>query len=350
MLGVGALRGLKEAKLSKSSGSKVPDSLWEDNLPVVRRYLDQRQSYERLAREVAYILEKKLNSAQLEIAAITNRPKELDSFLEKLSRKAYVDPFTEIEDFAGVRVVYLYATDFPAICTCVEEEFDVVRTVDKLQEKGDDRFGYLAVHFIVKLGKRASGARYDDIKDLVCEVQLRTVLQDAWAIINHHLIYKRERDIPTVLKRKFNSIAGLFEMADEQFDTLRREREKYVANVDESQKDEKVFLSQEVNADTIAAFLKWKYPDMEAFNRTEHRAAIMEDFPQDQISTLADVNRLLTMNEAAIAAYCKEVGKPKWSGVLLAVAIALVDENYRSKGWEEDTRVVLDRLARKRGT
>ena len=248
-----------------------------------------------------------------------------------------------------MRVVYLYATDFPAIRRCIEEEFDVVRTVDKLQEKGHDRFGYLAVHYIVRLGKKSSGARYDDIKDLVCEVQVRTVLQDAWAIINHHLIYKREKDIPTVLKRKFNSIAGLFEMADEQFDTLRREREKYVANVDESQKDEKEFLSQEVNADTVTAFLKWKYPDMEAFNQPAHRAAVMEGFPWDQISTLSDLNRLLKTNASAIATYCEETGTPKWSGSLLAAAIALIDENYRRNGWDDQTRLVLDRLARKRG-
>ncbi len=70
--------------MSKSSGAKEPDSLWRDNLPVVRRFLDDRPSYERLAREVAYILEKRFKSKQLEIAAITSRPKEVDSFLEKL--------------------------------------------------------------------------------------------------------------------------------------------------------------------------------------------------------------------------------------------------------------------------
>jgi ppGpp synthetase/RelA/SpoT-type nucleotidyltranferase len=60
--------------------------------------------------------------------------------------------------------------------------------------------------------------RYDDLKKLVCEIQVRTVLQDAWAIIDHHLSYKQESDVPKILRRKLNSLAGLVETAHDQFD------------------------------------------------------------------------------------------------------------------------------------
>jgi ppGpp synthetase/RelA/SpoT-type nucleotidyltranferase len=58
-----------------------------------------------------------------------------------------------------------------------------LRKVDKLEEQEVDKFGYGALHYLVNLGRKSSGARYDDLKRLVCEIQVRTVLQDAGRLL-----------------------------------------------------------------------------------------------------------------------------------------------------------------------
>src|SRR5690554_6791035 len=229
---------------------KKLDIVWKEKPETVKKFLEQKNDYEQLCAEIAYILKKKLSEAEIEFSSVSYRAKTLKSFLEKIVRKTYDNPFADITDFAGVRVVFLYQNDLTKIEAIIKKEFKIIEKVDKLNDKGIDKFGYGAIHYIVKIGKNSSGARYDDLKNLVCEIQVRTVLQDAWAIIDHHLVYKKESEIPSSLQRKLNSLAGLFETADNQFDILRQEREKYLTDIKESITSNE-FLKNELNLDTF---------------------------------------------------------------------------------------------------
>lgn len=243
------------------------DKQWEQNPQLIRQFLDRRADYEQLCSEVAYVLRSKLKKSSLEIAAITYRAKTLASFLDKIRRKSYSDPTSEITDFAGVRVVCLYSPDTDVVEKIIKEEFELIEEVDKLKEKSAEEFGYSAKHYIVRLGKKMSGARYDDLKNLPCEIQVRTVLQDAWAIIQHHLVYKREADVPETLQRKLNSLSGLLETADDQFDSIRKERITYLKTLERSKDEPSNFLAADLNLDSFSAYAKWKFPklDLEMF-------------------------------------------------------------------------------------
>lgn len=235
------------------------ENIWKSNTEIIRLFLEKRNDYEQLCSEIAYILKKRLSKSNIEYSTINNRAKTLNSFLEKIHRKSYKEPFSEITDFAGVRIVYLYQSDVDKIEDIIKDEFTILERIDKLNEKGTDKFGYGAIHYIVKIGTNSIGARYEDLKNLVCEIQVKTVLQDAWSIIDHHLAYKNESDIPSKLQRKLNSLAGLFETADNQFDIIREEREVYLIKINESLKTEN-FLYNELNLDTFIAYLLWRFP------------------------------------------------------------------------------------------
>ncbi len=241
---------------------------WLTKPDVIRKFLDLLPKYEDLCREIEYILSKRIKQAGIEVSTATYRAKTLNSFLEKLERKSYQDPFDEITDIAGVRVVCLYASDIDLIEKIVSNEFEIVEKVDKLTEKEPDQFGYGAIHYIIRLGKKSSGARYDDLKELLCEVQVRTVLQDAWAIIDHHLVYKNEPAVPQTLRRKLNSLAGLFETADDQFQQIRGQRQTYVDKVRELVNEPKQFFKTKINLDSLREYLQWRFPDqpVEAFD------------------------------------------------------------------------------------
>jgi putative GTP pyrophosphokinase len=282
------------------------DSTWKKNPEIIKDFLEQKNDYEQLCAEIAYILKKKFAAVNIEVSSVSYRAKTLKSFLEKIERKTYENPFEELTDFAGVRVVYLYQNDLPEIESIIKKEFMILEKVDKLNDKGIDKFGYGAVHYIVKLGKNSSGARYDDLKDLVCEIQVRTVLQDAWAIIDHHLVYKRESEIPSSILRKLNSLAGLFETADSQFDAIRKEREHYLAELDKS-KETKDFLKNEFNLDSFNSYLSWKFPKMSAMFFEPQVEIVFKDISKLGFKTLEDLDKIISKYKKSIPSIIRKI-------------------------------------------
>lgn len=248
---------------AESAGSQSgAENLWVEKTELIKDFIDRRADYEKLGAEVAYILNRELTKKSIEFSNIVSRAKTLNSFLEKIQRKSYRDPLVEITDLAGVRIVCLYNDDLLKVEESIAEHFEIIEKIDKLTNKRNDQFGYGAIHFVVRLGKNSSGARYDDLKNLVCEIQTRTVLQDAWAIIDHHLVYKKESNIPSILRSRLNLLAENFRNADEEFKNIRAEREDYLAGIKKSENSAQEFLDNELNLDSFARYAEWKYPNL----------------------------------------------------------------------------------------
>lgn len=327
--------------MGKKRRKQIKPDPWKAQAETIRRYLERAPQYEKLCAEVAFALEHSLRAASIEFSSVTSRAKTLSSFLEKIERKAYADPLEEIEDLAGIRVVHLYRSDFKLIEEIIEDSFDVIERVDKLEDFGTDRFGYGATHFILRIGDSFTGARYDDLKSIKCEVQVRTALQDAWAIISHHLVYKRESSIPQPLRRKVNSLAGLLETADDQFEHIRTQRNKYVARLQKELSETENTSSQTVDADSLSVYLAAKFPDMPLTNYGDQPKVVLEDFNYEKYSTLAELDSLFERTSDAREAYYELTGSPNSAFTGLAVALGLDSAEYRSRGWDVEDMIHL---------
>lgn len=323
---------------AKSADSEELAKTWDERPGIIRDFLDVRPRYEQLCNEAAYILQKRLDDQNVEYSAITCRAKTLSSFVEKLSRKHYADPLNDVTDLAGVRIVYLYKSDLSTIEKMIEADFDVEEKVDKLEEQESDRFGYGALHYLVRLGRKSAGARYDDLKGLICEMQIRTVLQDAWAILNHHLSYKQESDVPKHLRREISSLSGSLEIADNTFDRIRASRKKYGRTIRKKLTSKSEFLNQELNLDTFMEFLKWRFPDLEIGRRKLSR--ILDALLRYRYESLSDLDELLQRTEKARLAISKETGTVFAAGEV-ARAIALEQPVYREEEAWNDARRAL---------
>lgn len=294
-------------------------------------------------------MRKKIAHAGIETSTITSRAKTLNSFLEKLQRKGYESPFEELTDLAGARVVCLYRADSDKVAGIIRSEFMVDEEVDKLDELGADQFGYGARHFIVRLGKASSGARYDDLKALQCEVQVRTVVQDAWAIIQHHMVYKRESQVPTQLQRKLNSLAGLFETVDDQFERIREEREAYIVEVRDSTSEPGAFLENELNLDSFEEYLKWKFP-RRPIESWEGQARLVLDVLLKKYKVLREVDKIILKTMDARSAVFKEFkyiktreGKiPSALEAALAFTLEVPDTENQIPWNDDDASVIAD--------
>jgi putative GTP pyrophosphokinase len=160
-----------------------------NNSEVELQYHAIRPKYEKLATEVEYVIKEALAEERIPIASVSKRTKSVASFADKIRRKTYAAPLEDITDLAGIRIVCYFRGDLPRLEYVIRRSFHVVEKVNKSEEMEVDRFGYMAVQFIATINNNYLGPRYDDVKGLKCEIQTRAVLADAWAILDHYLLY-----------------------------------------------------------------------------------------------------------------------------------------------------------------
>lgn len=285
--------------------NKYQDKIWEESPKIIKEFYRNQAKYDSLCEEVEYILKKHINDENIEVASISSRTKSLNSFCEKINRKKYLNPFTELTDLSGARVVYLYESDKNRLDEIIRSQFKILEKVDKILDAKEDEFGYGALHYIVKLKTKLKGARYEGLYDIPCEIQVRTILQDSWAIVAHHLSYKNESDVPKHLRRKLNALSGLFETADNQFEHIKTARETYRAEVEESFKTDKEssFNTEiEIELDNLISFLNWKFPERSKVDSIS-ASELLENIHFCKIDSLNVLDKLLDKHMAKILKY-----------------------------------------------
>jgi len=233
-----------------------------DRTELSSKYSKNISLYKQLIEEICFVLEKTLRKEGIEIHNMQHRLKDFDSFYDKIIRyKITDDPFERINDIAGVRIVCLYRKDLERVREVISKEFDIIESDIKTKAYKETEFGYMSDHYLVRLSKRCKGPRYDEIKLLKCEIQVRTILMDAWDSISHHLDYKQAIDIPSQLRKDFFALCGLFYVADTHFEMFRDSVEELKKQLNESVERDQFDLKQEMNLDTLIAYLRWKLPN-----------------------------------------------------------------------------------------
>jgi len=196
---------------------------------IVKKYVsEQRGTYRLLSEKTKEFLSSILSSKGIVPHSITSREKDPEKLREKITREreVYDNLSNNITDLAGVRIIAYFPSDVDKIVPLIEKEFkvDPKHSVDKRLSTDPAVFGYASVHFVVELRpqmlKLPEYALFDKMK---CEIQVRTILQHAWAEIEHDIVYKSPGDIPFRLRRRFACLAGLLEIADREFESLRQD-------------------------------------------------------------------------------------------------------------------------------
>ncbi len=318
------------------------ERLWSERPGLVRTFLEKRRHWERLATEVSYTLAESLKMREIQYSYVSSRAKKLESFAEKMDRKNYSSPLDQITDLAGARVVYLYPSDRPRIEKAIEEDFEVIERVEKTPGQ-DSQFGYMAMHFLVKLGPRSSGARYDDIKHLICEIQVRTVLQDSWAVLDHHLSYKQGSDVPEQLKSQLHSLSDFLRKADENFDHLRAQRLEYQEGIRRKRDDTNLFLDEEANMDTVLEYLNLRFPEMQTAGSDHHLSSVLGLANEVGYRSLTEIDQLLKRTRAAREALNERL-PTRYACNHIHRAVGLVHPELRNDWFSDQQRELITEL------
>lgn len=218
--------------------------------------------YECLGKNVVEALKTFLRENDIPFLDIYYRIKAFDSFSEKIDRKHYDNPFDDIEDICGIRIISYYISDIPKISKLISEEFSIIEEEDKADLLGLKEFAYRSKHFIIKINKKwTSAPNYRGLEKLKAEIQVRTILMHAWAEIEHKLNYKSDSQVPDKFQRKLFRLSAKFEEADEQFEELKTGIDEYKKNLQDKIISTNTFnLNQNFNIDTYRAYLKFHFP------------------------------------------------------------------------------------------
>ena len=271
---------------------------------ILQEYRDNRKSYEDIQEIALSILQKNIIKEGIQYANITSRIKTEESLAGKLELKGYkYKHLTDITDIFGARVSTLYNDEVDLVAALVERLFiiDWDNSIDKRTLLESDRFGYMSIHYICRIPvDMFHDEKRPELNELRFEIQVRTVLQDIWATINHDIGYKSAVEIPTEYKRTISRLAGLLELADDEFKRFRRDIGEYRNQVLTLVSDGK-FDDVSYNKDSFTDYMA-----IDPFNRLNESIAsalkaeiqpasmlpYYDVFAMLQIKTLGDIERM----------------------------------------------------------
>lgn len=248
--------------------------------------------------------------AGLLVAAIESRVKAYDSLAGKLELKGHkYNSLADLTDILGLRVITFYIDDVDKVASAVERLFtiDWDNSVDKRKIQDTDSFGYLSLHYICSIPDFPY--RF--------EIQMRTLLQHAWANMDHDTGYKSGVEIPKRYLRNMSRLAGMLELVDDEFSKIRIEltdyRRRVQALVRSGNLDE-----VPIDGDTFRSYL-----ELNPFGQLNKRIASMnqaeiQDVPLMPyltvfkglgLKTLGDIaNMIKKYSEGAYQIACYQIG------------------------------------------
>ena len=217
---------------------------------ILEDYRKQRDDFVKLGDVVHNMLKDIVDSTGIKVLGIEHRVKTEKSLAGKLERNGdWYSQFEDLMDILGARVICFFSDEIDKIGKKVEEAFviDWENSSDKRALIKADSFGYLSLHYICSLPFDAGYP--NEICGKRFEIQIRTILQHTWAAINHDLGYKSEFGVPRSVAREFSLIAGLLEIADDEFVRVRDNMKAYTEEIRQKIIDNK---ADDVHIDMIS--------------------------------------------------------------------------------------------------
>jgi ppGpp synthetase/RelA/SpoT-type nucleotidyltranferase len=256
--------------------------------------------------EAVQLVTSVLDEAGINYLTISGRTKSVASFAEKATRsrdgvRLYTDPLREIGDQLGVRVITYVRDDVAAVADLLADQVVVADDRDLGRETASEgRFGYASRHLQIVLDAAREGQpAYAHLLGRNVQVQIRTVLQHAWAEFEHDIRYKGT--VPAEhthdFDRRFTLAAGLLELADQEFATIRdrlRAPARSGDHLPASASDD----DPRLDARELAAFLAGQYADA-GWSRSDHYAWVSGLLLELGITSLDELGDVLRATDEA---------------------------------------------------
>ncbi|AMB40776.1 MULTISPECIES: GTP pyrophosphokinase family protein [Paenarthrobacter] len=210
-------------------------------------------------------IEARLRDDGLNYHLVKSRVKSAESVRGKLSKldhegnPKYQNGLDDLDDILGVRVITYIEPDVTNVVSALTGQFKVLENTDKkAQQVNKGVLGYAAHHLVLEVPDIQTPAGCAGCIGQRFEVQIKTVLQHAWAEFEHDICYKAPGTIPPAINRAFTLASGLIELADNEFVKIQKAVAKEEANLSP---DPDGHSDEPITSDTLAEVLTAELPD-----------------------------------------------------------------------------------------
>jgi predicted RNase H-like nuclease/ppGpp synthetase/RelA/SpoT-type nucleotidyltranferase len=280
---------------------------------AVQAYAALQPALQEATEEYVALVTGLLDDAGINYLSVDGRTKSIASFAAKADRvldgkPVYPEPLEQITDQIGVRVITYLHPDVTAVADLLADQLRVLDDRDMGQETASEgRWGYASRHLLVTVPPDAVPDDYPAaLHGRTAQVQVRTALQHAWAEFEHDIRYKGtvpEEHAPD-LDRRFTLAAGLIELADNEFTTIRNLLQSSMTVSSELAVAESAAPEEpadpRISGQDLAAFLAGQYADA-GWSRTDHYVWISGLLLELGITSLDELAVLLsTVDHGAI--------------------------------------------------
>lgn len=188
-----------------------------------KRWLNEQSNYATFAKLIA----DSIRAAVLQRGIwceTSSRAKEVHSLVKKLLKGKFT--YASLPDKAGARCIVRYFSEPTLVVSLATGLFECSEPDLKATQLGIDRVGYNGIHLEVSF--RRGDPNFDQYPPdrYSAELQIKTLGQHLWSEMTHDSVYKSDETLTvlsTDLKRRVHLMAGLIEVADQEFDRLNRE-------------------------------------------------------------------------------------------------------------------------------
>ncbi len=225
---------------------------------IIISFLKGKERYKKLAEYFIKLIENDPSYPKESLHTITFRIKNESRLIEKIEKYnsglednknaiSEKDYQSRISDILGLRIICLRLSDIAIIKSYLaffkeEQILDFISGPDpkrsfvlpinhekSLPDGVNLAYsGYSSIHYIMKLGDRAEA--HADLKELTFELQLRTILEEAWGEIDHKYRYTYSRvgvTLPEHIHAGFYNLSAYLQVAALQAEYLCRMTETY---------------------------------------------------------------------------------------------------------------------------
>lgn len=193
---------------------------------ILEKYNSIYPILEKISKKLHENVEKKIDFNKIQrIDRITARAKSPDSFLAKAQKldknknRKYQNPFCDIQDQIGVRIITCYLDDVEKVRETIEAYYTFIEAKTKKPESVEE-FGYEAKHYIFHIPEDLYEKYNSSPIPKFFELQIKTLFQHAWSEAEHDLGYKPENPLNKVQRRKIAFTAAQAWGADNIFNEV----------------------------------------------------------------------------------------------------------------------------------
>ena len=275
---------------------------------LLEEFREKYPLFEQLQQIVINRLKEMMSRSGIELNSTESRIKSESSLIGKLLRKgSKYQTLFDITDILGARIIAFYNEDVDRIASMAETLFDIdwPNSVDKRKMHQVTSFGYNSLHYICRLPRELYfDPDHPELNQIPFELQMRTALQHVWSAIQHDIGYKSEIETPDEYHRDLSRLAGMLELADNEFSRIRTSIADYrrrARSLVEKGEIEEVSL----DGDTFVSYLRQRPFEklnrkIAAINQSElHDAPFipyLRVLKELGMRTLGDVERMIREN------------------------------------------------------